>query len=171
MAFLRKTYRIFKTCPRRIFKFGFNPVSVSPYKSKLSVRADGNVEVGTAKISLEGSDEIMVETMAVRESLNRQIAKKTASAEFIDDWVSEQIRVFKIENPNASDADLDNFIEEQVKVLSENKVLDSETVKLFLPGKYETQRVFNQGVYKKLSEVFGKNDSIFVNKNVLDGEQ
>ena len=135
---------------------GFNPVSVSPYKSKLSVRADGNVEVGTAKISLEGSDEIMVETMAVRESLNRQIAKKTASAEFIDDWVSEQIRVFKIENPNASDADLDNFIEEQVKVLSENKVLDSETVKLFLPGKYETQRVFNQGVYKKLSEVFGK---------------
>ena len=48
---------------------------MSPYKSKLSVRADGNVEVGTAKISLEGSDEIMVETMAVRESLNRQIAK------------------------------------------------------------------------------------------------
>ncbi len=135
---------------------GFNPVSVSPYKSKLSVKADGNVEVGTAKISLEGSDEIMVETMAVRESLNRQIAKKTASAEFIAEWVTEQIRIFKIENPNASDADLDNFIEEQVNVLSENKVLDSETVKLFLPGKYETQRVFNQGVYKKLSEVFEK---------------
>lgn len=135
---------------------GFNPVSVNPYKAKLGVKADGDVKICNVQIRPEGSEDVLLNGIGVVESLNRKIAKKTASPEFIESWVREQIRVYKIDNADASEADLNNFIEEQVKVLADNRVIDAETVKLFLPGKYETQRVFNQGVYKKLAGVFVK---------------